>query len=233
MAGGLGLRLRPLTTEIPKPMMPILGKPYLEYQLRYLKNQGFNRVLILTGYLSQVIRDYFGDGRSFDVQIQYSEEKKPLGTGGGLRLAAKLLEEKFMIIYGDSFLPIDLRKVVVDFERSHVTGMLVAYDNKGEDTTVRNNVGLNSDGWITCYQKNPVDLSLDHVEAGVSVFNKNVLTYLPDQQVISLEEQVFPKLIQDGQLRGWSTSQRFYDIGKPERLKTIETFFCQNPELFV
>jgi NDP-sugar pyrophosphorylase family protein len=232
MAGGLGLRLRPLTNDIPKPMVSILGRPYLEYQIRYLRRFGFTDILILSGYLGYVIRDYFGDGKKYGVKIQYSEEPAPLGTGGGLRHAKDLLENEFMIVYGDSFLPIDLGQFAQDFKTAEKVGMVVVYDNSSEDTTVKSNVRLESDGLVVRYDKQAHDRSLSHVEAGISAFQKRVLTFFSNEPVVSLEEQIFPRLIHDRQLMGWPTSQRFYDIGRPERLQIIEAFFMSHPELF-
>lgn len=232
MAGGLGLRLRPLTNDIPKPMVPILGKPYLEYQIQYLRQYDFTDIVVLSGYLGRVIRDYFGNGKKFGVNMVYSEEPSPLGTGGGLRYAKDLLDKRFLIVYGDSFLPIDLRKFATDFGKVPAMGMIVVYDNSEGDTTVKNNVRLDVDGYVGQYDKRLPDPSLRFVEAGISAFHKKILSYFPDEPVVSLEEQVFPKLILDRQLMGWPTSQRFYDIGKPDRLGTIESYFNTHPELF-
>src|SRR2546426_1133852 len=107
LAGGLGTRLWPLTKEIPKPMAPVAGAPYLEHQLRYLAGQSIVEILLLTGYLGDQIENYFGDGAGFGLRIRYSREAAPIGTGGALRQALPLLSPEFLVIYGDSFLPIE------------------------------------------------------------------------------------------------------------------------------
>src|SRR5262245_38458562 len=102
LAGGLGTRLWPLTKEIPKPMVPIAGTPYLEHQLRLLAKQQITDVVLLTGYLGSQIEGHFGNGASLELNIRYSRESRPLGTGGALREARHLLADSFVLIYGDS-----------------------------------------------------------------------------------------------------------------------------------
>jgi N-acetyl-alpha-D-muramate 1-phosphate uridylyltransferase len=225
MAGGLGTRLRPLTYDIPKPMIPIHGKPYLWYQLDYLKKYHLNHILILAGYLGQQIENYFGNGSELDIKIQYSFESEPMGTGGGLKFAAPLLEDEFMVIYGDSFLPIDLSDLIKTYRFMKSTGLLVVYDNRFGDSNVKNNVAIDGNNLILKYQKNTDDDSLNYVESGISVFNKSICELIPANKKTSLEEEIFPKLIDNKKLKAYITTQRFYDIGTPDRLKTIETFF--------
>jgi NDP-sugar pyrophosphorylase family protein len=225
MAGGLGTRLRPLTYDIPKPMIPIHGKPYLWYQLDYLKKYHLNNILILAGYLGQQIENYFGNGSELDIKIQYSFESEPIGTGGGLKFAEPLLDDEFMVIYGDSFLPIDLSDLIKTYRIMKSTGLLVVYDNRFGDSNVKNNISLDDNNHILKYQKNTEDDSLNYVESGISVFNKSICELIPANKKTSLEEEIFPKLIDNKKLKAYITTQRFYDIGTPDRLKTIETFF--------
>ena len=111
LAGGLGTRLGPLTRPHPKPMVPVKGVPYLEHQLRLLARQGLTDIVLLTGYLGEQIEEYFGDGDRMGLRLRYSRELEPLGTGGALRQARPLLEEAFLVIYGDSYLRIDYAAV--------------------------------------------------------------------------------------------------------------------------
>jgi NDP-sugar pyrophosphorylase family protein len=103
LAGGLGTRFRPLILKTPKPMIPVMGEPYLEYQLQYLKNYSITDILLCVGYLGETIQRHFGDGRSRDMRIAYSFEEPPLGTGGALKNAEVHLDDCFYLIYGDSF----------------------------------------------------------------------------------------------------------------------------------
>ena len=111
LAGGMGTRLRSVFGELPKVMAPVGGKPFLAHLLEQLKEQGFQHMCLAVGYQSQVIKDYFQDGTELGVYLTYSEEKHPLGTGGGIKKASKLLSEEFLVLNGDSYLEIDLGKL--------------------------------------------------------------------------------------------------------------------------
>jgi NDP-sugar pyrophosphorylase family protein len=220
LAGGLGTRLYPLTHDIPKPMIPIGDKPYLHYQVEYLRQQGFQRYLFLTGHLSEQIEDYFGDGSNFDVEISYSVEPEPLGTGGGLRLALPLLADHFILVYGDSFLPIDFNMLVEKTESDDFDATMVIYDNN-ELTDVPDNVLLDSDGRVSDYDKENPD-EMNYVEAGVLAFRKSVIEEIPGDRKFSLEMDKFPQLIAQNRMSGFVTRERFYDIGTPARLEEFK-----------
>jgi NDP-sugar pyrophosphorylase family protein len=212
-----------LTKETPKPMVPVRDVPYLEHQLRLLAQQSLTDVVLLTGYLGQQIEDYFGDGSGVGLRLRYSRERQPLGTGGALREARPLLTGAFLVVYGDSYLPIDYAAVGRHLLESDAVGVLVVYrDPKGE-TSVRPNVALDVAGWVTRYDKQTVaDPELQYIEAGVLAFRRSVLDFIPAEGVVSLEQQVYPQLIAQRALLGLPTTQRFYDIGTPERLRVLE-----------
>jgi len=226
LAGGLGTRLWPLTREIPKPMAPVAGAPYLEHQLKLLARQGIGDIVLLTGYLGEQIEEYFGDGQRWSLRIRYSREMTPLGTGGALREARSLLAETFLVIYGDSYLPIPYAEVLALLEDSRATGVVVVYDNRFGDTSVRNNIALDEQCRVIRYNKESMDdPSLTHVEAGVLAFGRRMLDLLPPEEAVSLEKEIFPQLIARGDLLAYRTQQRFYDIGTPERLLAIQDLF--------
>jgi|SoiMetStandDraft_2_1073263.scaffolds.fasta_scaffold120164_2 NDP-sugar pyrophosphorylase family protein len=227
LAGGLGTRLWPLTKQIPKPMVPIAGAPYLEHQLRFLAKQSITDVVLLTGYLGSQIEEHFGNGVRLGLHIFYSREPHPLGTGGALREARHLLADSFVLIYGDSYLPIDYVEVADRLAASQVTGVMVVYRDPAGETSVGSNVALDESGLVLRYDKTAVnDSELQYVEAGVLAFRRAVLELIPPHDPVSLEQQVFPVLIEQRRLLGMPTSQRFYDIGTPERLKAIEAFLA-------
>ena len=226
LAGGLGTRLWPLTKEIPKPMAPVAGAPYLEHQLRLLEKQGITEILLLTGYLGEQIEDYFGDGSPFGLSIRYSRESAPIGTGGALREATALLASEFLVIYGDSLLPMDYHSVMAELTRAE--GVLVVYDNRHSDTSVDNNIALDDEGFVSRYAKGTRDPELKFVDAGVLAFRRSVLERIPEDGVVSLEKEVYPELIKRRQLIGLETRQRFFDIGTPERLRAIEKFLLHD-----
>lgn len=226
LAGGLGTRLWPVTKEVPKPMVQVAGVPYLEHQLRILREQSITDIVLLTGYLGHQIEDYFGTGRSMGLTLRYSREDIPLGTGGALREAAGLLADMFLVIYGDSYLPIQYRTALDALENSPARGLLVVYDNRLGDTSVKNNVALDGNGFVARYDKGSADGNgLDYVEAGVLAFRRSIVDLIPRAGKVSLEEEIYPELISRRELIAFCTRERFYDIGTPDRLKVIENLF--------
>ena len=225
LAGGLGTRLWPLTKTVPKPMVPVGGAPYLEHQLRLLGQQSITDIVLLTGYLGKQIEEHFGDGRDFGLSIAYSRETTPLGTGGAIRAAQRLLAESFLVIYGDSYLPIEYAQVLETLDQSAASGVVTVYDNQHADTGVTNNIAIDQQGWITKYAKDqPHDPELKYVEAGVLALKSEIVSDFPAGK-LSLEQEIFPGLIAKGRLRSFVTEQRFYDIGTPQRLQRIAHLF--------
>lgn len=218
LAGGLGTRLRPLTETVPKPMVPVNDEPFLAHQLRMLAAQGVTEIVLLTGYMGEVVEDHFGDGSDFGVKLSYSQEPEPLGTGGALKLAEPLLHDAFLVLFGDSYLPIDYPAVAKTLLDSDWDGLIVAYDNT-QDTDVENNVALHDDGTVALYQKGGGDDRLRYVESGVLGFRRSILDLIAPNSVVSLENEIYPQLIEAGQLGAFPTTQRFYDIGTPDRLE--------------
>ncbi len=221
MAGGEGTRLRPLTSNQPKPMVPVAGRPYLEYQLRELARQQLTDVILLTGYLGEQVEEHFGDGRRWGLNLRYRREATPQGTGGAVRDAADVLAETFLLIYGDSYLPIDYAPVLRRLEQSPALAVAVVYDNR-EDTNVRNNIAVAEDGHVSRYAKDAAGADLRYVEAGVLALRRSTLAELPPHGPASLEKDLYPRLVARRQMLAYVTSQRFYDIGTPERLALFE-----------
>ncbi|OGZ62667.1 MAG: hypothetical protein A3C58_01435 [Candidatus Staskawiczbacteria bacterium RIFCSPHIGHO2_02_FULL_34_10] len=216
LAGGLGIRLRPLTQSLPKPMVLIKGKPFLEYQLEMLKKNGFKDFILCTGYLGEKIEEYFGNGEKIGIHIKYSKENMPLGTGGALKNAQKLLEDEFILVYGDSFLYMDYQLLITDFNESKKLAMSVVFKNNPK--MVLNNIEVSKTGEVLNYDKKNEGQS-NYVEAGVHVFKKGVLNFVPENAVFSLEEELFPILIKKRELYANITDKKFYDIGTFDRLK--------------
>lgn len=216
ICGGLGTRLRPLTYDIPKSMVPINNRPFLEYLVNHFESQGIKRFVFCAGHLHEHIKKHFGDGSEFGVEIKYSIEEEPLGTGGALLNAAELLDERFFISYGDSILPIELAHLVGLYGSQPALGVITVYDNN--ENLAPNNVLLAEDGLVLAYSKDRCTDNMNGVEAGLSLLSKNILE-LAITKKFSLEVDLFPKLINRGRLFGVLTSQRFYDIGTPEGLE--------------
>ncbi|MFA5157408.1 MAG: nucleotidyltransferase family protein [Candidatus Omnitrophota bacterium] len=220
LAGGRGERLRPLTDAVPKPMIRIKGRPFLEHQLELLKKNGITSFLLCVGYLKEAVIDHFGDGSRFGLKIEYSTEGSFLGTAGAIKQAEGLLPGEFILLYGDSYLPIDYAALVDAWFKRDCSGLVVCYDNSLH--IAQNNIYLSPDNRIISYNKRSPDSRANYVEAGVSILKKEILGLIPPAGQVSLEEEIFPLLARDGLLKGYPTSQRYYDIGAPERLKSIE-----------
>jgi NDP-sugar pyrophosphorylase family protein len=223
LAGGLGTRLLPLTEVIPKPMVQVGGVPYLRHQLQLLASQDIRDIVLLTGYLGEQIEDYFSDGASMGLRISYSREQSPLGTGGALRQAREMLQDSFLLIYGDSYLPIRYADALERLDSSGAEGVVVVYDNRLADTSVKNNIELDDSGYVSRYEKDSPD-RLSFVEAGVLAFRRSIIDWLPEG-IVSLEKEIFPRLIAARKLAALVTAERFYDIGTPDRLVAIEALF--------
>jgi NDP-sugar pyrophosphorylase family protein len=220
LAGGRGERLRPLTDGVPKPMLKIKGKPFLGHQLELLKRNNITDILLCVGYLKETIIDFFGDGRRFGLKIEYSVEDGFLGTAGALKQAQGQLSGDFILLYGDSYLPIDYGALADFWLECRCSGLVVCYDNTL--SIAKNNIYMDTDGRINSYNKRNPDSRANYVEAGVSVLKKEILQFIPEAKPVSLEEEIFPVLIKKQQLMGYPTGQRYYDIGTPERLRDIE-----------
>jgi NDP-sugar pyrophosphorylase family protein len=225
LVGGRGERLRPLTDSIPKPMMPVCTKPFLEHLVILLRDNGIKRFLFLTGYLGERIKSYFNDGNKWGVNIDYLIEKEPAGTGGALRLAKDKLDDKFFLLFGDSYLPIDYKKMADRFLRANKKMILAVYDNF-VNTQVPFNVKLDKTrGVVVAYRKsNDNPESFNYCDAGVIAADKEVVRLIKDAYPISLEKIIYPVLISKEQLGYYVAEDRFYDIGTIERLNLFEKY---------
>jgi NDP-sugar pyrophosphorylase family protein len=224
LAGGLGTRLRPLTEKVPKVMVSVNGEPFLLHLLQLLKSQGINDIVLCIGYLGQQVKDSFGNGEALGVNLRYSEEKgKLLGTGGALKQAQSLLDNYFLVINGDTYLPIDYREVEKAFLRRGKKALMVVYDNR-DDTKVKNNVALDDNLMVKRYDKGSPNPNLRYVEAGALALRKEVLDMIKEGDAISLEAGLYPDLIRQGEMMAYIARQRFYDIGLPEQIRILEEF---------
>lgn len=229
LAGGLGTRLNLLTELVPKAMIPFDGKPFLEYQLELLMENGIKDIVLCIGYQADQIKDFFGGGGNLGIKIRYSREREVLmGTGGALKQAQNLLDNHFFVVNGDTYLSLDYRRVEKSFIKQGRKAVMVVYDNR-QDTGVSNNVELDGDLMITRHDKVKPDSKLSYVEAGVLVLKREALNIIPAGQSISLEEGLYPALIQQRELVAYITDHRFYDIGRPEQLKVFAEFLERRP----
>lgn len=231
LAGGLGTRLRPFTKTIPKPMMKINGVPFLQILLKLLKTKGISDVVLCVGYLSNVIEDFFQTGKNFNMNIKYSKEKEPLGTGGAIKNAEIFLEDEFIVINGDTFVDIDYSKLT-DF--SHEKGKLCTmcgYANDEKNNAIVNNLFIDSKGNVISYSKDKELSELNCVDIGVYYIQKKALEFFENKHPLSFELDVFPKLIALNEVAGYFNEEKFYDIGTLERVKKFNEI-CNKLSLF-
>jgi len=227
LAGGLGTRMRPITETIPKPMITVAGKPFLQHQLELLSGAGCERALLLVAYLGEQIQEYFGDGTRFGCNISYSFEPSPLGTGGALKNAQAQLQNYFVLVNGDTYLAIDYGELVGKFAEANCSALIVAYEKPAAVSQhipaniLPNNLGVDVEGVVTAYRKRDPE-GLSHIDAGVIVLKKGILAGLVPGQKRSLEEEIYPNLIARGEMRAWVSREPFYDMGSPQGLAALE-----------
>ena len=222
LAAGKGTRLRPLTYQIPKPMIQINDKPFLQYLIELVRENGIRDIVICVGYLHNQIIEYFGDGSNLGVEIRYSIEKEPFGTGPTIRNAAKFLDNHFMLLNGDTYLPIKYSEFIEFYETEKKIGGLVVSRNAAKQ--INNNLTWSDGNLIVKYEKGSDDKSLNGMDGGVAIFKKEVLDFLPSLDEFSFEETIFPQLIKKKELAGFRTETEFYDIGSFEELEAFRRF---------
>lgn len=219
LAGGLGTRLKPLTEEIPKSMIQIQGKPFLEHQLNLLRQGGISDIVLCVGYLGEKIKEYFGYGKRFGVKIEYSEEtEKLLGTAGALENARDLLDDTFFLTYGDAYLILDYRGVMGYFKKFNKLGLMVVLKNF--DRYDKSNVVVEGD-LIKVYDKQRRAPDMVYIDFGFSVLRKKALDLVPKGKVIDLGE-FYHELIGRKELLAFETQQRFYEVGSQKGLEEFE-----------
>jgi NDP-sugar pyrophosphorylase family protein len=225
LAGGEGVRLRPLTYSVPKPMVPVNNRPFLEYLVDMLKDNGITEVVLLLGYLPEVIIRHFGDGSDFGLNIKYSIGKVSDKTGTRIRNAGPLFDDVFLLMYGDNLWPLDLNKLFAFYSRQKTLASTTIYTNKdGRGEYGReNNACVNDRGFVLKYDKSRRDKDLNGVDIGFFILNKKVLELIPAGDC-SFEEEVLPVLIKKKQLSGYQTDERYYYITSVESLKAMEAF---------
>lgn len=225
LTGGLGTRLRPATYRIPKGLIEVGGRPFLEHLILYLKKFRIEDILLCTGYLGEMIEEYFGGGGRLGVRVNYSREFKPLGTGGALKLALPLLEDIFFLLNGDTFLPIDYAGMKDGFKRSTALALLSVFPVEGTEITPNLRV---EGGEITGCSMTIQEKALTHADAGVRLFRKEAANYFPPDEAFSLERVLYPRLIEADKILAWLVRRRFYDIGTPERVKEFEEYLNEH-----
>jgi mannose-1-phosphate guanylyltransferase len=216
LAGGEGTRLRPLTSTVPKPVVPLVDRPFIAFMLDWLGGHGVDDVVMSCGHLGDRVREVLGDGESVGVRLRYMEEPRPLGTGGALKFAEDLLEDRFLMLNGDVLTDIDITAQLRAHERSGAEATLALYPV--EDPSAYGLVRLAGDESVTEFVEKPAPDQIDtnNISAGVYVLEKSVLALLEGGKAASIERDVFPRLVGNG-LFGHVSQGYWKDIGTPER----------------
>jgi NDP-sugar pyrophosphorylase family protein len=222
LAGGKGTRLQKAVGDAPKAMAPVNGKPFLEHQLTLLRDAGVEEAVLCLGYKAEVIRSYFGDGSRVGLQLRYSVEEEPLGTGGALVNAAPFLQDAFLLTYGDAYLLLDYRDIMTSFLRSGLHGLMVVYKNRDQFDASNTVV---ADGRVVFYSKREKRPDMVFIDAGLSVFHRSALAYAPEEKSFDLS-RLFVRLIEEKQMAAYETGQRFYEIGSPGSLEEFRRFLA-------
>ena len=219
LVGGFGTRLRPLTNEIPKPMLPIATLPVTEHQIAMAKRAGVTRLILATSYLAEVFRPYFGDGSKWGIEIDYALETKPLGTGGAIKNAANLLrgDSEIVIFNGDVLSSHNLAKQISWHKEQGAAATL--HLTTVADARAYGSVPTDQAGRVTAFLEKMEQPPTNNINAGCYVFSPKVLDLIPDGKVVSVERETFPLLISSGEVvLGFIELEYWLDIGTPEAL---------------
>ncbi len=218
LVGGMGTRLQPLTLLYPKPMMPIANLPLLQHTISHLKRNGIEDIILSTLHHSEVFEGYFGDGKSFGVNIMYVVEKEPLGTCGAVKNVEDQLKETFVVLNGDVVTSVDVKRMV-DFHKRH-KAVGTIYLSPVEDPTIYGLVLITGDGVVEDFLEKPSwdQVTTNLINAGIYVLEPEVLKMVPKNENYSFERGLFPRLLKEGKLLyGFPSSAYWLDIGTPEK----------------
>jgi mannose-1-phosphate guanylyltransferase len=216
LAGGEGTRLRPLTSTVPKPVVPLVDRPFIAFMIDWLRDHGVDDIVMSCGHLASGVRNVLGDGEAFGVRLRYVEEPRPLGTGGALKYAERLLDERFLMLNGDTLTDLDVSAQIAQHERTGAKATLAL--TPVEDPTPYGLVRLAPDCAVTEFVEKPAPDQIDtkNISAGVYVLERSVLDMLAAGEPASIERDVFPRLVGEG-LFGCVARGYWLDIGTPER----------------
>ena len=229
LAGGRGVRMRPLTDDRPKPMIDFGGKPFLAHMVEMLAAQGFERILMLLGYLPEVIQDHFGDGAAYGVGIEYSVSSVDDLTGRRLQIAEDRLDPLFLLLYCDNYWPIDRERHWQRYREIGAPAMVTVYAN--HDGYSRDNVRVSADGRLEVFDRSRTAPNLAGVEISYAFLPKELLAYLPAEGDELVEQALYPRLAAEGQLGAFVSEHRYYSVGSMHRLPLTEAFLARQPTI--
>lgn len=216
LVGGKGTRLRPLTDRLPKPMVPVMGRPLLERTLETLRRHRVDEIVLSTCYKSECIRRYFGDGSELGLKIHYAQEDFPLGTGGAVKNAENYFTEPFFVLNADILSNIDFGEMM-RFHRRKKAGVTIAV-TQVKNPSAYGVIETDEDGYAASFREKPKQTASHLINAGAYVFDPDVLRRIPSGRAVSVEREVFPKLLEDGRrIAAYQGCDYWLDIGTPEK----------------
>jgi mannose-1-phosphate guanylyltransferase len=217
LAGGEGTRLRPLTSTVPKPVVPLVDRPFIAFMIEWLRGHGVDDVILACGFMADGVRSVLGDGSALGVRLRYVEEPEPLGTGGALKYAEDLLDERFFMLNGDVLADMDLTAQLRQHEETgaRATLALMPVEDPSSYGLVRRNPDFSVRQFVE--KPSPEEIDTNLVNAGAYILHREVLDGMaPAGTKISIERDVFPTLVGNG-LYGYEAAGYWMDIGTPER----------------
>jgi mannose-1-phosphate guanylyltransferase len=216
LVGGEGTRLRPLTSTVPKPVVPLVDRPFIAFMLDWLGTHGIDDVIMSCGFLATSVRNVLGDGSAYGVRLRFVEEPDPRGTAGALKFAESMLDERFLMLNGDVLTDIDLTAQIAQHEQSGAKATLALVPVA--DPSAYGLVHLNDDRSVRDFVEKPSPDAIDTnlISAGAYVLQREILDLVPADRNVSIEREVWPQLIGNG-LYGFPAESYWLDIGTPER----------------
>jgi NDP-sugar pyrophosphorylase family protein len=228
LAGGQGSRLRPYTTILPKPLMPVGEVPILEILIRQLKHYGFKNILISTGYLAQLIEAYFGDGKRWGVSIRYVRESRPLGTAGALKLVGQT-ENDFLVLNGDIFTDMDFARFFKWHKQQKAMASIAIKERR-----IKNDFGVIEFGKnheLMAYHEKPEHSSF--VSMGINAFNVKAKTFIKKDECLGIPDLMLLLKKASQKISCYQVKDQWLDLGRPEDLERAQEIFEQNKKKFI
>ena len=216
LAGGLGTRLYPVVKDIPKPMAPVNNKTFIEYLLDNFKKKGMDSFTICVCHLSEKLMDHLGNGDRLGVKISYSVEEKPLGTAGAIGLLRNTINETFCVTNADNYLEFSITDLVESHKASGAIATIAVIEV--QNTSRYGRVEIDEKGYIKSFKEKAQDMAeAGYINTGIYIFEPEIFDYMQENKVLSLEKDVFPKLLKDSRkVNGYIEGKNFYDIGEPD-----------------
>ena len=221
LAGGLGIRLRPLTYKKPKPMLPLGGKPMLEHLIKWIKKNNVKEIVLCTSYLHKTIENYFGNGKKFGVRIEYAISKKPLATAGQLKTAEKLVDDTFVCVYGDSIFDFNLKGMITEHKKkkSFITMSLYEYKTNLKYGVIE----TNKTGKVSAWHEKPEIRA--KINMGCYVMEPEVLSFIPKRKEYGMDDVIKRALARRKKIGSITTKKGFIDVGNMESYEKANNEF--------